>query len=311
MLFVMSWIPYHFWKKISLLLLGASMVLLVLVFVPGIGADFGTAKSWILIAGNSVQPSEIVKLTFLLYLSAWFEGRAAKGVKSMSTGLLPFVGILGVIMLLMILQPDIGTMSVIVAMSLAVYFAAGAPLLHLLSFGAAGIGAFYALIKFAPYRAARFTTFLHPELDPQGIGYHINQALLAVGSGGLLGLGYGHSRQKFQYLPEVAGDSVFAVVAEELGFLLSSAVIIGYVFLARRILRIATLAPDKFGQFVGVGVAAWLIFQSFINIGAMLGLLPITGVPLPLVSFGGTSLVTMLSALGIVLNISKYRKQDS
>lgn len=306
-MFVLSRVPYDVWRKMAGILLIVSIVLLVLVFIPGIGADFGTARSWISIGGFNFQPAEIVKLTFLLYLAAWFERRADKDVKDAQTGLIPFVSVLGVIMLLMVLQPDVGTMAVIVAIALAVYFVAGAPWSHLFVLGGGGIAVFFLLIRLAPYRAARFMTFLHPELDPQGVGYHINQALLAIGSGGLFGLGYGRSRQKFQYLPEVAGDSIFAVIAEELGFILSAAVVLVYAFFAKRMLRLASLAPDKFAQFIVVGVMTWVIFQAFVNIGAMLSLLPITGVPLPFVSYGGTSMVVLLSALGIVLNISRYR----
>ena len=309
-MFILMRIPYMVWKKLSPILLIISIVLLVLVFIPGIGADYGSAKSWISVFGFGIQPAEIAKLTFLLYLAAWFENRAAKDVKSVGAGLVPFLTVLGIVMVLMILQPDVGTMAVIVAMALAVYFVAGAPWTHLLGLGGGGIALFLLLIKFAPYRAARFTTFLHPELDPQGIGYHINQALLAVGSGGLLGMGFGHSRQKFQYLPEVAGDSIFAVIAEELGFIISAAFIALYVFFAKRMFRVASLAPDKFGQYIVIGVVAWLIFQAFVNIGAMLGLMPITGVPLPFVSYGGTSLVISLAAMGIVLNVSRYRTQE-
>jgi len=307
-MFVMMRIPYKVWRKLAGLLFFVSIALLVLVFVPGIGGDFGTAKSWIVLGPFSFQPSEIVKLTFLLYLAAWFENRKEADVKDFSNGLVPFITSLGIIMVLMILQPDVGTMTVIIAIALAVYFIAGANLNHLLLLGGAGVFMFYLLIRLAPYRAARFTTFLHPELDPQGIGYHINQALLAIGSGGVFGLGFGHSRQKFQYLPEVAGDSIFAVIAEELGFIFTVAVIGLYLLFARRMLRVAVLAPDDFSKYVVIGVVTWVVFQAFVNIGAMLGLMPITGIPLPLVSYGGTSMIMILSAMGIVLNISKYRK---
>lgn len=305
---VLSQIPYLYWKKMASLLLFLSIGLLILVFIPGIGADFGSAHSWIAVGGFTFQPAEIVKLTFLLYLSAWFENRDERDVKNLSSGLIPFMISLSIIMFLMILQPDIGTMTVIIALSLAVYFVAGASWKHLLFLSGAGSAVFYLLIRLAPYRAARFTTFLHPELDPQGVGYHINQAMLAIGSGGLFGLGYGHSRQKFQYLPEVAGDSIFAVIAEELGFFLSAGLVLLYVFFAKRMLDLANNTPDKFSRYVVVGVMVWIVFQAFVNIGAMLGIMPITGIPLPFVSYGGTSIVVILSAIGIVLNISKYRK---
>ncbi|OGL82817.1 cell division protein FtsW [Candidatus Uhrbacteria bacterium RIFCSPLOWO2_01_FULL_53_9] len=306
---VLSRIPYVFWKRVAGFLLWVSVALLVLVFIPGIGADFGTARSWVEIPGLgfSFQPAEIVKLTFLLYLAAWFENRREKDLKGFTKGFIPFLTSLGVVTLLILLQPDVGTVSVIVAIALAVYVAAGAPWTHLLGFGSLGAVLLFFLIKFAPYRAARFTTFLHPELDPQGIGYHVNQALLAVGSGGLFGLGYGQSRQKFQYLPEVASDSIFAVMAEEFGFLISGAFVFVYAVLAYRLGTLAAQARDRFGQYVTVGVLAWIAFQAFVNIGAMLALLPITGIPLPLVSYGGTSMVVLLSALGIVLNISRSR----
>lgn len=308
-MYFFSRIPYTLWRRLAGSLLVLSVALLVLVFIPGVGADFGSAKSWIAVAGFSFQPAEIVKLTFLLYLAAWFEKRADKDVRDAQTGLIPFVSVLSLIMLLMILQPDVGTMAVIVVIALAVYFVAGAPWSHLFVLGGAGATVFLLLIRLAPYRAARFTTFLYPELDPQGVGYHINQALLAIGSGGMFGLGYGHSRQKFQYLPEVAGDSIFAVVAEELGFIVSTGVIVLFVVFARRMIRIASQAPDRFSQLIVVGVTTWIVFQAFVNVGAMLGLMPITGIPLSFISYGGTSLVMMLTAVGIVLNISRHTGQ--
>ncbi|MBU0531139.1 MAG: putative lipid II flippase FtsW [Candidatus Uhrbacteria bacterium] len=308
-LYVFYRIPYAKWRDYAFWLLIITIVLLVLVFVPGIGAEFGTSHSWINLFGlTSVQPSEFVKLTFLFYLAAWLEIRGKRGVSDFVSGLLPFLFVLGSIMLLMILQPDVGTMSIIVVMSLVVYFVAGAPMWHIGLLTGGCLGLFLLLIKLAPYRAARFTTFLHPELDPQGIGYHINQALLAIGSGGIMGLGYGHSRQKFQYLPEVFGDSIFAVIAEELGFVLCLVLVGLFVALAWRGLRIAQGAPDNFARYVVIGIIAWIIIQAFVNIGSMVGLLPMTGVPLPFVSYGGTSLVVLMAAMGVILNISRSAK---
>lgn len=307
-LFVMMRIPYRAWKRASLPLLIVSIVLLLLVFIPGIRAEFGTARSWIQLGPFSMQPSEVVKLTFLLYLAAWLEGRGEHGVRDWRTGFMPFLIALGAVMALLILQPDTGSMSIIVIESLVVYFVAGAAWGHLFLIGGAGLGLLALLIKLSPYRAARLMTFLHPELDPQGIGYHVNQALLAAGSGGLWGLGLGHSRQKFEYLPEVQGDSIFAVMAEELGFLFSVAFVILFILLLWRGLRIVREAPDQFGTFVGVGILAWIVFQALLNIGAMLGVTPLTGVPLPFVSYGGTALVTVLAASGVLLNISKHRR---
>jgi len=200
---IFSIVDYRIWKRNAFIMLVISIVLLVLVFIPGIGAQYGSARSWINIFGLSVQPSEIVKLTFLIYLSSWLESRGQKRVGNLQEGVLPFFFVLGIIMFLMLMEPDTGSMSIIVVMSMAVYFVAGALWRHVLAFGALGTAGILLLVKLSPYRAARFTTFLHPELDPQGIGYHINQALLAVGSGGFWGVGFGLSRQKFQYLPKV------------------------------------------------------------------------------------------------------------
>lgn len=304
-----SRVPYTFWQRHAWNLLILSIVLLVLVFIPGFSAGIGTAHSWISIGGVfSVQPSEIVKLTFLFYLAAWLGARDERGVRDVHGGFLPFLLVLGTIILLLILQPDVGTMSIIAAMALVVYFVAGAPLTYVFGLIAAGMAGIALLVTAAPYRAARFTTFLHPELDPQGIGYHINQALLAIGSGGLFGVGYGHSRQKFQYLPEVAGDSIFAVIAEELGFVLALATMALFVLLLWRLLAIANRTTDRFAKYFVVGVAAWISLQAFVNIGSMVALMPITGVPLPFISYGGTSLAVSMAAIGVVFGISRRSK---
>lgn len=305
LLVAFSFIDYRFWRKIAFGLLIFSIALLVLVFIPGIGAGYGSAKSWIYIFGVSFQPSELVKLTFIIYLATWLESRGKKKASDLTEGFVPFISVLGVIALLLILQPDIGTMSIIILTSLAIYYVGGASLIHLAGLAVAGFFLLFALIKMAPYRAARLMTFLHPELDPQGIGYHINQAFLAIGSGGWWGRGFGLSRQKFQYLPEVAGDSIFAVVAEELGFVIASLIILSFLYLMYRGFKIAQNAPDSFSKILVVGIIAWIMIQAFVNIGAMVGLLPLTGVPLPFISYGGTSLFVLLGACGIVINISK------
>ena len=308
-LIAFSRIPYTFWKTHAWNLLLISIGLLVLVFIPGFAAGIGTSHSWISIGGVfSIQPSEIVKLTFLFYLAAWLGARDEHGVRDMNSGFIPFLLSLGVITLLMILQPDTGSMSIIAAMSLIVYFVAGAPLGYLGGLIAVGVGGLGLLISTSAYRAARITTFLHPELDPQGIGYHINQALLALGSGGIFGLGYGRSLQKFQYLPEVAGDSIFAVIGEEMGFLFAVLTIGMFMVLLWRLIGIAKQAPDKFAKYLVIGIAAWLVVQAFENIASMAALMPITGVPLPFISYGGTSLAITMCAIGVVLNVSKHMK---
>lgn len=302
-------VPYELYRKYAGVMLFVSLALLILVFIPDIGAEYGGSRSWILIGQFSLQPSEIVKLTFLFYVAGWLAKRTEHELRDFSQGVLPFVCVLGVIAFLLIQQPDTGTMAIIVAMALAVYFAAGAPLKYLAGFGALGAAMLALLIKLTPYRAARYTTFLHPELDPQGAGYHINQALLAIGSGGLFGRGYGHSIQKFQYLPEVAGDSIFAVVAEELGLVLTLGFLALYVVFLFRGFRIAERAPDAFSRYLVVGIMTWLGAQACVNIGAMVGILPITGVPLPFVSYGGTALAVSLTAMGMVANISSKARR--
>ncbi len=300
-----SAVDYKIWKKLAFPLLIISILLLAAVFLPaGIGFEHGGARRWIHLGIFSFQPSEIVKLTFLLYVAAWLSSKGEKNVKDFSYGFVPFMTLVGIISLLIVLQPDVGTMSVIVASVFCMYFLGGASIAHVFLAGMGGVGLIVLLIKTAPYRMQRLTTFLNPDFDPLGIGYHINQALLAVGSGGLWGKGFGHSRQKFAYLPEVFGDSIFAIIAEELGFIFAIFFISFILFWILRGLRIAQRASDDFGMLVATGIMSWIAFQSFVNIGAMLSILPLTGIPLPFVSYGGTALIVEMAAIGIVLNIS-------
>lgn len=302
---ILSMVDYRLWKKLAFPIFVGAIGLLLAVFLPGIGASFGGAKSWISLGGLTFQPSEIVKLAFIIYLAAWLERRDKHIIKDFSDGFVPFLISLGIVMGLILLQPDVGTMSIIVMIALMVYFVAGADLKHLTGLSLAGLAMLWVLIKIAPYRAARFTVFLHPELDPQGIGYHINQALLAIGSGGLFGLGFGYSRQKHLYLPEVIGDSIFAVISEELGFIVVSLFLIAFFFLIYRGYQVARNAPDQFAKLTVTGIMSWIGFQSFVNISAMVGILPITGLPLPFVSYGSSSLIVLFAAVGVVINISR------
>lgn len=306
--FIFSKINYRIWEKFSVLFFAVSLLLLVLVFVPGIGSTFGSGStSWISVAGLfSFQPAEIVKLFLILSLAGWFSYRGREMNKDFWNGLVPFAVMLGLVSLLIILQPDLGTLAVVVATSFVIYFIAGAKIGHILGLMLAGLGAFGILIAQTPYRAARLMTFLHPEIDPQGIGYHINQAFLAIGSGGWIGLGFGQSRQKFAYLPEVTGDSIFAVIAEELGFIVTASLIIIFLTIAWRGFRLATQTEDDYAKYVIIGIISWFIFQAFFNIAAMIGLMPLTGIPLPFISYGGTALAATMAAAGILINISKH-----
>lgn len=301
----MSVVDYRVWKKNAFILLVISMVLLLLVFTP-LGASALGASRWIDIGGFNFQPSEMVKLTFLLYLAAWFE-RKGRHIEDATYGFLPFMVLLGALVLIIAgAQNDLGTMTVIAAIAITMYFVAGAQLKHLAAMAGMGIAAVGGLILIAPYRIARITTFLHlTSADKQGEAYHIIQALIAVGSGGLFGVGLGHSLQKYSYVPEVATDSIFAIISEELGFFFSFGLLIVYLLLLWRMLRIARNAPDLFGKYVVLGVAVWIGFQAFVNIGAMLSIWPLTGIPLPFISFGSTSLIMLLAACGLVYNISR------
>jgi len=304
---IFSRLDYRILKKYSNHIFAAAIILLLLCFVPGLGTTQGKgAHSWLNVFGFSLQPSEIAKLALIIFLAAWLEYRLVVKRFSDSSTLIKFLAILGTVVLLVLLQPDLGTASIIAFAGLLVYFAAGAPLIYFPVFGAAAAAGIYILIKIAPYRAARLTAFFNPSIDPQGIGYHINQALLAIGSGRFLGVGFGQSRQKFQYLPEVSADSIFAIIGEELGFLFCALFVAALVIFFIRGLKIASAAPDFFGKILATGIVGWLVFQAFINIASMLSLMPMTGVPLPFVSYGGTALMTTLAGCGILVNISKW-----
>ncbi|WKZ29555.1 MAG: putative lipid II flippase FtsW [Patescibacteria group bacterium] len=296
-------------KQVAPFMLPAAALLLCLGFIPGLRADYGSG-SWINLFGASLQPSELAKLCLILYFAWWFARRDEEAIKGFWTGFLPFTISIAIVVALMMLQSDLGTTSVIVAFLFAMYIAAGASLKHLGALFAAGFAMFLVFIKIAPYRAARLEIFLRPDLDPQGVGYHINQARLAIGSGGWFGLGLGKSRQKFQYLPEVAGDSIFAIVSEELGFLVSAAVILAFLLFVRYGLKIAERSADPFARYAAVGITVWIGFQAALNISAMVGLMPLTGVPLPFVSHGGSAMLANLMAVGILASLSREARHQ-
>lgn len=297
--------PTELWQKNASLVMGGSIAMLILVFIPGIGATYDkNAHSWINLFGLSFQPAEFVKLGIILFFSAYLLNRQDR-IGDWNNGFVPAlaVGLLPVVLL--VLQPDVGTGSIVFALVLSLLFFAGARLKHLSALLTAGIVAFAIMIAIAPYRLHRVTTFLHPELDPQGVGYQINQAYLAIGSGGTFGLGLGQSRQKFQYLPEVQADSIFAILAEENGFIITTIFLLLLYFFIRRLFTIAKHTGSDYDRLLILGIGSWLVTQSFLNIGAIIGLLPLTGVPLPFVSHGGTSLLATLAATGICLQISQ------
>lgn len=295
-------------KKLALPILIGSCVLMFAPFIPGVGSELLGARRWIAFGGFFFQPSELVKLGLVIYLAAWFSKQSVHDADP-KTVLYPLLGLLGAITVVLIMQPDLGTAIVILALAVAMYFAAGAPAKHFVWIATLLIAGLFLLIQVAPYRAARLTVFLNPDKDAQGAAYHINQSLLAIGSGGLFGRGLGHSMQKFNYLPEAEGDSIFAIAAEELGFFLSLGLIALYVGLLWRGIQLARRAGDQYVRLVIAGVVCWFTIQAFINIGALTSLLPLTGEPLPFISNGGSSLIISLVAVGIVLNYSRTLRQ--
>ena len=307
-LYIIQKINYNFWKKISFPLFIISLICLVLVFVPSFGSKIYGASRWLKLGPFSFQPSEMLKLSIILYLAAWLESRAEK-IKDFYEGLVPFSAVVGLVSFLLIKQPDIGTLGIIIAISISIFFVSGATLRHMGMIGISGLAALAILVKMESYRMSRFLVFMHPELDPRGIGYQINQALLAIGSGGIFGVGLGHSLQKFNYLPEPVGDSIFAIIGEELGFVGCIVLVALFVYLAILGLRIARRAPDRFSQLTAVGIITWIIFQAFVNMAAISGIMPLTGVPLPFISYGGTSIIFLLIGVGILLNIAKYTEE--
>ncbi|RJP61764.1 MAG: cell division protein FtsW [Ignavibacteriales bacterium] len=296
-------INYQSYQKLAGLGLIGSFILLLLVFFTSSSGDF-SAQSWIILGGISFQPAELVKLLLIVFLAAWFDKRGTDVIDLKKTTI-PFVIIIGLISLLIIKQPDIGTLSIIGFTVLSMYYVAGAKWNHLLTILAVAGLSFLAMIKAAPYRMNRIVSWLHPDVDPQGIGWQIKQSLIAVGSGGWFGLGLGSSRQK-SYLPQPANDSIFAVISEEIGFVFSLAFIVLFIILIYRGFQIVRKSDDNFAKLLAVGISSWMAVQVFINIGGMIKLMPLTGVPLPFVSLGGSNLVVTLIAMGILINISKF-----
>lgn len=300
LLLVFSKVHYSFWGKIAVYFMAASLVLLVLVLLPGIAPNISGAKRWILFGSISFQPSEIAKLALVCYMA-----KVATKEKSTIAYFAPLVIVVGLVMA----EPDMGTALVIVAMGFAQMFISGINIFHLISAAVFTSIASLLFIITSGYRKARLLTFLEQTKDPLGKGYHIRQILYALGSGGLIGVGLGQSRQKFLFLPEAATDSIFAVIAEEVGFIGAAVIIILFIGYIYRALRIMNNSPDEFSRVLAVGIIAWLGGQIFLNIGSVVALVPLTGIPLPFISYGGSSLTTALMATGILLNISKHESK--
>ncbi|HDS11402.1 MAG TPA: putative lipid II flippase FtsW [Candidatus Wirthbacteria bacterium] len=281
------------------------MGLLAAVFLPIIGGQkvLG-ARRWLNLGPLYLQPSEVTKLVLAVYLATWLE-RKGKEVKDFKYGFLPFVSILGVIITLLYFQEDLGTTIVICFMAVVVFYVSGGNVGQLFLGSLLGGALIAALIWARPFRIARVMVWLDPQSDPSGIGYHVTQSLYTIGSGGLFGVGYGYSRQKYEYLPHAPTDSIFAIICEELGFVGGLAVLAVYSYLFYRMLKISVEARDNFGRLLALSLAVWISIQTFINIGGLLRLIPLTGIPLPFISYGGSSLLMCSCAIGITLSISK------
>ncbi len=306
-LVVLSRFPYKHYRHYALYFAIFAAFMCLLVFVPHLGFSYNGARRWIHL-GISFQPAELLKIGVVMYFAAYLGSHRDK-LKYMKYGFLPLLAVLAVVAVLLLSQPDTGTFLVLVFAIVGMYLAAGAPwrdLLLLMLLAAIGLG---VIAMWRPYVMDRFTTFLNPESDPLGSGYQIQQSLIAVGSGRLVGRGFGQSIQKFNFLPEPTGDSIFSVFAEEFGLIGGALLIALYAIFSLRGLRIAARSPDLFGGLLVVGIVILIVSQSFVNIGAMVGILPLTGVPLVFVSHGGTALFFALAEVGIILNVSTYLRK--
>ncbi len=302
-------IPYKFWRQYSLPIFIISIFLTALVFVPHLGSSHGGARRWINIFGVSFQPVEFLKIGFIIYFAAWLSW--AKGrIRDIRFSVLPLCVLLGIISIVLLKQPDTKSLILITITAISMLFVSGMPWKYILGLLGASVLAFIILAFFKPYLMDRLTTFIHPSRDSSGSSYQLQQSLIAVGSGGIFGRGLGQSIQKFNYLPEPQGDSIFAVVGEELGFFGCVVLICLFIAFAFRGYRIANRAPDPFSKIFVVGIITMITAQSFMNIASIIGVFPLTGVPLVFISHGGTALLLSLGVMGIVLNISRSQSKS-
>jgi len=305
-----SRINYRYLKKFSFIVFFAGAVLSALVFVPGFGLEHNGATRWLSLGSFSFQPAEFLKIGFVAALAAilsMFKERP----KTFRHGVLPFIILTGISGAILLKQPDTGTFLVIFSAGLAMMFVAGSRLRDMFALVAVSAAGIILLIFTKQYLMARVLTFLNPTIDPLGASYQLQQSLIAIGSGGLFGRGFGQSIQKFDFLPEPVGDSIFAVMSEEFGFVGAMVLISLFVVFALRGLKIANSSQDQFGRLLATGLVILIVSQSFINIGSMIGILPLTGVPIVFVSHGGTALLFALAEVGIILNISRRAKRQS
>lgn len=294
----LSFFDYHHLYYFSFPALLVTIVFLILVLIPGIGQNIAGARRWLDFGIINFQPSELAKFSVILYLCSWFLYKERKRF-------FPFILLLSFLVFLIMLQPDMGTAIIIFSLFIGAYFLAGVELYYLIFFLPISLMTFIMLIQTSSYRMKRFLAFLNPELDPLGIGYHIKQILISLSSGGIFGRGFGESRQKYQFLPEAHTDSIFAIIAEEFGFL-GGLILIGLLFfLIFKSYSVAKKAKDRFGYLLSSLIFFLLSVQTIINLGGMVNLIPLTGVPLPFISYGGSSLLVLFALMGILINVGK------
>lgn len=291
-------------KRLSLPFVLASIILLGTVLLPGIGIEYGGSRRWLSIGGLSFQPSELGKIALLFYSSSWLASRK-EDVRSFRKGFLPFLVLSVPIPLLILLEPNISNFGISFALILVLLFSAGARVWHLMGLALTVIFLSLLSLIFLPQRLERILTFINPHIDPQGSSYQINQSLTAIGSGGLEGKGLGESTQKLGILPEPSGDAIFAVIAEEFGFIGAGLVVLTYLLFVLEGIIIALQNSDAFSRYVALGFSSLVALQAFINVSAVSGLVPLTGVTLPFISYGGTSLAVFLTASGVVARMAR------
>ncbi len=303
---ITSNIYYRNWREYAFYIFVATAIFTLVLLIPGVGKEMGGATRWIDLGFTTIQPSELLKIGFIIYIATLLSG-THKQIETWRYGVLPFLAVIFVTGAIVLSLPDTDTFLIMVSAGVAMFVVAGANWKHILLLGLSSI-VLLAVVAFnRAYVMERITTFINPSEDPLGSGYQIQQSLIAVGTGGWFGRGYGQSIQKFEYLPEPIGDSIFAVYAEEFGFVGATILIILLAFFTFRGFKIATQSSDVFGMLLVVGFMTLIVSQSFLNIAAMIGIAPLSGLPLPLISHGGTALFTTLAGLGIVLNVSKYQ----
>ncbi|MBU6426862.1 putative lipid II flippase FtsW [Patescibacteria group bacterium] len=303
--FILSRVKYSFWRKTAFFVLSLAIVLNLLLFIPKLSLYHGGASRWINLGFLTFQPSEFLKIAFIIYVAAWLQHVKEK-VKTLKFGLVPFVVLVAVLSILLLIQSDTDTLVIISFTGLVMFLIAGLPMKHMFLAGALLVILVAGVIVFRPYALERVKVFFDRGSDTQGAGYQINQSLIAIGSGRFVGRGFGQSIQKFGYLPQPTDDSIFAVAAEEFGFVGGIFLLALYLFFSIASFRIGARAPDTFGGMLAVGIGVLIVTESFLNMGAMLGLVPLSGVPLLFISHGGTALIITLAAAGIVANVSKY-----